>query len=1235
MSQVAVLKGVRERVCAGHVPTMAGRCPLLMDVSAGTVVTVLCMIFLAAAAWPQSGACASGHRPVLSAAEIDYPPFSIVDETGRAQGFSVELLQAALAAMGREVSFRTGPWSEVREWLERGEVEALPLVGRTPEREEMFDFSVPYMAQHGAIVVRAGTEGIRGLGDLRGRQVAVMRGDNAEEFLLREERGIVVHRAETFEQALRELSQGLHDAVIVQRLVALRLIAENRLTNLRVLDRPVDGFRQDFCFAVREGNSALLAILNEGLALVIADGTYRRLHSRWFAALELPTNRRILVGGDHNYPPFEFLDARGRPAGFNVDLAQAVAREMGLDLEIRLGPWTEVTERLEHGDIDVVTMFFSEERNRKFDFTLPFMESHYVGIVRQGEGSPPTTLEDLRGRSIVVQRGDVIHDHLVSHGFADNLTAVETQEDVLRELAEGRQDCALAPRISSLNIAKERDWTVLQLGRTPVVSVSYCFAVPKGHAALLAQFNEGLQVLRDSGEFRRIQEKWLGVYEDSSRPLAEILRITSLIVIPLLILVVLFFLWSWTLRRQVRLRTRELQDSETRFKLLHEASFGGIVVHDKGRILDCNEGLSRITGYSNDELIGMDGLLLISPKSRDLVMNQILTGFEAPYEAFGMRKNGEEYPVRLEARNIPFGDKIVRATEFRDISDTKRVEESLRAANARLQALWSVSSLASADIESVSEHVLQSLTVMTGSDFGFYGFLSADESVMTSHAWSGEAMDQCRVISEPQHYPVATAGIWAEAIRRRTPLIINNLSEDHPAKKGVPDGHVALSKLLVVPFFHQERMIAVAGVANRAADYGQEDVAQIQAFLHSVQTIVDNKRAEQALIQAKEEAVAANRAKSEFLANMSHELRTPLNGIMGMMQVLQFTSLNAEQAEFVELAIKSSDRLARLLTDLLDISKIEAGKLDILDVEFSVEELNESVAELFAPTAAEKGLSLEFQVDPSLPPRLVGDEMRVRQILFNLVGNAIKYTNAGRVTVEMTALSSLTGHGVRMLLTVADTGIGIPAAKLDDIFRPFVQVDGSHTRGYQGAGLGLAIVRRLVELMNGSISLESALGEGTWVHVVLPFALPAADEASAHPDAGDRPEPRGFLRILLAEDEPSNQLGVSRLLEKSGHTVVLAEDGRQALDLLDDHDFDCILMDIQMPVMSGVEATRVIRSREDSDPKRHIPIIAMTAYAMAGDREKFLAAGMNEYLAKPVLKADLEAVLGRIRTRPD
>ncbi len=271
---------------------------------------------------------------------------------------------------------------------------------------------------------------------------------------------------------------------------------------------------------------------------------------------------------------------------------------------------------------------------------------------------------------------------------------------------------------------------------------------------------------------------------------------------------------------------------------------------------------------------------------------------------------------------------------------------------------------------------------------------------------------------------------------------------------------------------------------------------EIQSVLAIGRNVTAQKLVEQAMVQAKEKAEAANRTKSEFLANISHELRTPLNGIIGMMQLLQSTVLDEEQQRYLSISLRSADRLTQLLSDLVDISRVESGMLEIVSKPFSLRKLSDSVLDLFSVTALDKGVTLECAMDWSLPSIVVGDEARLRQILFNLLGNALKFTEKGNVNMEIILLSVDWNGKLRVLFSVVDTGIGISEERLKALFNPFVQADGSYTRKYQGAGLGLAIVRRLVELMGGHVSIESAPDVGTTVHFVLPFALPPGFETT-------------------------------------------------------------------------------------------------------------------------------------------
>ena len=390
---------------------------------------------------------------------------------------------------------------------------------------------------------------------------------------------------------------------------------------------------------------------------------------------------------------------------------------------------------------------------------------------------------------------------------------------------------------------------------------------------------------------------------------------------------------------------------------------------------------------------------------------------------------------------------------------------------------------------------------------------------------------------------------------------------------------------------------------------------------------LERLQAEQELRQALERAEVATRSKSEFLASMSHEIRTPLNGVLGMLQLLQSTALDNEQNEYVGLAIQSSKRLTRLLSDILDLSKVEAGKLALQENDFTLAEVKAATMDIFGYLGRQKGLELSFTLDDRLPSIITGDDARLRQILLNLVGNAVKYTDRGFVQAEASLASDANVSPLSIVFTVTDSGCGIPEEHLANIFEPFEQVRGSIKHRSGGVGLGLAIVKRLVDLMGGEITVQSVMGQGTVMRVTLPFHLPTQMPPRA-PEQAPTNSCGQSLRILLAEDDATSQAVVLTSLLKAKHTVDVVSDGQQALLRLAEHDFDVILMDIQMPVMDGVEATKLIRA--GSTPKSSIPIIALTAFAMAGDKEKLLAAGMDDYIAKPVEMTALKDVIARV-----
>jgi len=385
------------------------------------------------------------------------------------------------------------------------------------------------------------------------------------------------------------------------------------------------------------------------------------------------------------------------------------------------------------------------------------------------------------------------------------------------------------------------------------------------------------------------------------------------------------------------------------------------------------------------------------------------------------------------------------------------------------------------------------------------------------------------------------------------------------------------------------------------------------------------KRMEQELKMAKDRAEEMSQAKGEFLANMSHEIRTPMNGVIGTLQLLTDTKLGAAQQEYVDTAHKSAHSLLTILNDILDLSKIEAGKLNIELIPLDLREIVSELITLHTMTAEEKVIQLYADIDEQLPQVLIGDPTRIRQILANLISNALKFTEKGHVRVKISVVSS-DDNNADIRMEVEDTGVGIREEIKDKLFNEFTQADGSTTRKYGGTGLGLAIVKQLVEMMNGEFGVESVPGEGSAFWFGVPLGISA--EQTIKQPLDQEMEFKGNLsgHVLLVEDNPINQMVAQKMLEKIGIQSTLAADGQEALNFLDQEEFDAVLMDCQMPVMDGFEATRHIR---EQGALLKLPVIAMTANVMEGDREKCIEAGMNDYIGKPVVEADLKKTLAR------
>ena len=655
-----------------------------------------------------------------------------------------------------------------------------------------------------------------------------------------------------------------------------------------------------------------------------------------------------------------------------------------------------------------------------------------------------------------------------------------------------------------------------------------------------------------------------------------------------------------------KLAEEALLASERRFSQAFNASPVPISIStiNEGRIIDVNESFTRVMGYSREELIGRTAreLNLWANFEQRAEALRILEneGSVRDIEVLSCIKGGEIRSFLISIEIIELDGERCLLIATNDITERKRVEEALRQSEERYRTV----------IEEMAEGYWE--TDISGR----YTFFN--DRVALAHRRSREEL---LGMSNKQY-----------------------MDEETITRVGQTFRQVYLTGEPVRGFAFE--MIRGDGTrsANESSlslikDAGGKPVG----FRGIVRDVTERVQAEKALQQAKEAAEAANRAKSEFLANMSHEIRTPMNGIIGMTMLALDTELTAEQRECLDMVKISADSLLSLVDDILDFSKIEAGKLDFEPIDFSLRETIDDTLKTLALRAEEKRLVLAGTVVPAVPNHLIGDPGRLRQILINLVGNAVKFTSNGQIVLRV-EMESRSAEQTVLHFSVTDTGIGIPANKLEVIFEAFSQADGSTTRRFGGTGLGLTISSKLVGMMGGRIWVESTPGVGSTFHFTARFGAPQEQAtsfeftqqpgwlAASETTSGNKEALSGTGRsfhILLAEDNVVNQSLAVRLLEKQGHQVVVAADGRQAVAAFETERFDLILMDVQMPEMNGYEATAAIRDKE-KETGGHIPIIAMTAHAMTGDRERCLAAGMDRYIAKPIDVDDLFAAINAV-----
>ena len=689
------------------------------------------------------------------------------------------------------------------------------------------------------------------------------------------------------------------------------------------------------------------------------------------------------------------------------------------------------------------------------------------------------------------------------------------------------------------------------------------------------------------------------------------------------------------LERRVAERTAELTESERRLRTLGDQIPGGAVYQHVRRpdgtvaYAYMSAGIEPLLGVSAEQAMAdpesFRQLVVDEDRARVVAAEEQSARDLAPFDCEFRQRTlaGEVKWVQCRSMPRPWEEgSILWDGVVVDITDRKRREERI----AKLGRLYAVLSRVNEAIVRVRDaERLYSEVCRIVAEIGEFPLV-----------WIGEVRGR-------QIVPVASAGSAADYLDgiqleidgplgvgpggtciRENRTVVNDDFSVNPRTAPWRAAALRFGFLASAAFPLRRSGKPVAELTLYAPDSGAfdaEQIALLEALSADLSYALDaleheqvRVQAEQALRQAKAAAEAANVAKSQFLANMSHELRTPMNAILGMIDVALPKALHPAVKDCLQTAKGSADLLLTLLNDLLDSARIESGNLELEAIPFSLRRMLDQLTRVLEVRASEKGLSLCCRITDDTPDQLLGDRTRLQQVLLNLAGNAIKFTERGEVEIRIRAVSP--GPDVGLEFAVRDTGIGVPAARLDHIFEPFVQADASTTRRFGGTGLGLSICKHLVELMGGRIWVESEPGRGSTFYFTVGLPMTTELQADLAAPLPLPTAPSAALRILLVEDNPANQKLATYVLQDRGHVVEVAENGRDALGLLEQQHYDVILMDVQMPGMNGLETTAAIRGRENGI--RRVPIIAMTAHVMQGDRESCLAAGMDGYLSKPI-----------------
>jgi len=1136
------------------------------------------------------------HPTVVFGADFSWAPYDFVNAKGQSDGIAVDYIRKIEAISGLKIKIEADVWAKTLQKMKDGKLDGLTCVVKTPQREKYLRFSSAYLSMPLAIVIQANRNDIHTLLDLKDKKVAINKGSYLHEWLQKNYKEIELYLTNSNDEALKAVAFSKADAYIGNVAVASYIMKENLLSNLKITNK-LEGLDTQVSFGVAKNNELLASIIEKSLQQI----TQRERHDilqKWYKESVRDTksekfvltpsqkewiteHKHIIVGGEPDWMPIDFATVDGEYIGVVNDYLKLISQKTGLIFDVEIDKWSRNLAKIKEGSIDMLgAVYYTKERTRFMNYTQPYFEMLDYFFVR--EGLHVKSFADLNGKRVAIPKG-YAHRKILQEDFPGiKIVDVESFSEAVDALLQKRADI-LFDTYATINylLKKEGISTIIPFKSYRGKNIMKLHMTTKKEFSILRDIlNKALSSISKK-EKEAIYDKWIS----SDKVRAEE---GNHIVFN-------------QLEKEYIATHKPLYYSEVDWEplsIIQDGEMKGFL-GDYLKLIEQKSGLKFTYKKSSS---WSDVLAKFKDREINLIPGILKSRHESSMGL--MSKSFYSFPfVFVTRREQSFINSI------EDIKDQIiAVPKEWSSYNYLKEHYPNIKLIATKNIE-------EALAMVDRSEAYATLMHMAVAIYYVGHYYPKELHIAGKTNHLFEHTFLVQKG--EEVLLSIINKVLSSITEKE--KQDIYNRWIHIKVAHAKDYTLVYQLLILFIIMMSGALYWNRKLSL---------EINRRKTVEKALQKAKEDAESANRSKSEFLANMSHEIRTPMNAIMGFTELLNEQLKEARLKSYVKTIQSAGNTLLMLINDILDLSKIEAGKMILQNQATNLHDLFAEVGAIFAMNIKNKGLKLHIVIDKDIPKSLLLDGVRLRQILFNLIGNAVKFTQYGSITLRLQTLA-IDEHTskVDILISVEDTGVGIPQDQLERIFNAFEQKEGQESRKFGGTGLGLSISKRLCEMMGGEIMVDSVEGKGSAFMIKLyGVSIASVEDETAYETEIQEREVIIFdkAKILVVDDIKDNRELIVNDFYETDVICKTAQDGLEACQMVAKEQFDLVLMDIRMPVMDGYEAAHKIKLL-----KKDLPIIALTASVMQGEFSSEKSKDFDGYLRKPVLKRELYVEISR------